>query len=633
MNTRTTKKTEKIVDQPNTTKWVIGLVCVAVAILFSGLLALKQLGVIGDSLPGCGPMSACGALTSGEYGRIPGLEWPVSFIGLAWFIALAVAWYMSRAGVSSTLRWLVRVGALVSVGFILIMVDKGTICPYCLIAHLGNLGLWIVIEQSRTSSHPSSGIMGGVAAFLITTVVLAGGQLIHNTQTQEAAIENEEQFIDAVLAQEKTDPVIVDTSTSSELIEPVVTTTNAVRNLLASRWTDGKKDAPVQVVMISDYQCPDCRTYELDIQSVLEKRDDVSLSVKHFPMCSDCNPSVSRTMHANACWAARAAETAGILGGEQAFWEMHRWLFQNKGKFPGGQLPPLVEDLGFDRQEFTEIMTSDETLDLVHQDIEDAIALGLFYTPMIFINGVELKWHLLPSSLSKTVNSVADGIASGRAKAKLITPPVGIEKYVADWQDGRVRRIRPSNRDFRRNERMGKAPQVTAFIDFTSPNSAVFMHGLKEWEDTHGETDFILRINPLSHDCNPNLPKRIKSREGSCMSARALKAAGLVGGSDAHFKMGWWLIENGYKLDEIDETTIVDQAVVFGMDGAQFAQTMNSLGVEDLIEQDVVEFKKHRFPHMPAVLVEGRQIPRLTLDEYSVIGSVLDKVTQQAPKD
>ena len=152
MNTRTTKKTEKIVDQPNTTKWVIGLVCVAVAILFSGLLALKQLGVIGDSLPGCGPTSACGALTSGEYGRIPGLEWPVSFIGLAWFIALAVAWYMSRVGVSSTLRWLVRVGALVSVGFILIMVDKGTICPYCLIAHLGNLGLWIVIEQSRTSS-------------------------------------------------------------------------------------------------------------------------------------------------------------------------------------------------------------------------------------------------------------------------------------------------------------------------------------------------------------------------------------------------------------------------------------------------------------------------------------------------
>ncbi|MDG1838300.1 MAG: thioredoxin domain-containing protein [Phycisphaerales bacterium] len=460
--------------------------------------------------------------------------------------------------------------------------------------------------------------------------MLAGGQLIQKSQTQEAAIENEEQFIDAVLAQETPDPVVADINTSPENIE---TTVSAVRDLLSSRWTEGDVDAPVQVVMISDYQCPDCRMFELNIQSVLEKRDDVSLSVKHFPMCADCNPNISRTMHANACWAARAAETAGILGGEQAFWEMHRWLFQNKGKFPDRQLPPLVEDLGFDRQEFTQIMRSDETLDLVHQDIEDAIALGLFYTPMIFINGVELKWHMLPSSLSHTVNSVADEIASGRANSKRVTPPVGIEKYVADWQDGRIRKIEPSNRDFRRKDRMGKAPQVTAFVDFTSPNSAVFMHDLKEWEDTHGETDLILRINPLSHDCNPNLPKRLKNREGSCMSARALKAAGLVGGDDAHFKMAWWLIENGYKLDEIDEATIIDQAVVLGMDGAQFAQTMNSLGVEDLVEQDVIEFKKHKFPHMPAVLLEGRQIPRLTLDGYSVIGSALDRVNQQASED
>ena len=147
MNTRTTQTTKKTIDQPNTAGWVIGLVCIAVAIFFSGLLALKQLGVVGDSLPGCGPASACGALTSGPFGRIPGLEWPVSFVGLAWFIALAATWSMSRAGVSSTLRWLVRVGALASVGFILIMVDQGTICPYCLLAHLGNLGFWWVIER------------------------------------------------------------------------------------------------------------------------------------------------------------------------------------------------------------------------------------------------------------------------------------------------------------------------------------------------------------------------------------------------------------------------------------------------------------------------------------------------------
>jgi predicted DsbA family dithiol-disulfide isomerase len=113
------------------------------------------------------------------------------------------------------------------------------------------------------------------------------------------------------------------------------------------------------------------------------------------------------------------------------------------------------------------------------------------------------------------------------------------------------------------------------------------------------------------------------------MSARALKAAGLVGGDEAHFAMAWWLIENGYKLDEIDEAAVIEQAVEFGMDGPQFAQTLNSIGVETLVEQDVAEFKKHRFSHMPAVLLEGRQVPRLTLDGYSVIGSALDEVAAE----
>jgi protein-disulfide isomerase/uncharacterized membrane protein len=619
--------------------WAFGMLCILVAVGFSGLLSLKQLGLIDQSLPGCGPASACDELTSGAWGRIPLLNWPVSYLGLAWFVGMAVGWIASRRGISPLFRWLARLGGLASVVFIFVMLAKGSICPYCLGAHLANLAFLTAVELCGPTLIARAPVGLGTAAFLATTIVVAGGQLIQNARTQEQAEDTQRQFIEDVLAQQPApaspaEPEPQEVEQTAEVEEPQPqpeTPVEPPRDTLATRWTLGDPDAAVKVVMISDYQCPDCRKFESEMQEVLNRRDDVSLSVKHFPYCTDCNPNISRTMHRNACWAARSAETAGILGGEDAFWEFHQWLFEHRGEFPNNQLPPIVEELGFDRQEFTEVMMSDETLDRVLEDVKDGVSLGLFYTPMIFINGVELKWHLLPSSLTNTVESVANAIASGRQEQTIVAPPEGIDKYLADWKDGRVRTTRASNRDFRRPAAIGHGPRLTAFVDFISPNSAVFLHDLMEWESENGPADMVLRINPLNHDCNPNLPSRIKSRKGSCLAARAAKAAGLVGGDDAYFDMAFWLIQNGPSLDEMTEADMIQQSLEMGLDAAEFASVIGSVGVDDLIEQDVAEFKRHRFPHMPAVILEGRQIPRLTLEGHSVIGRALDEAQRGKP--
>jgi protein-disulfide isomerase/uncharacterized membrane protein len=610
----------------------LGIVCVVGAVIFSGLLAFKQLGLLGDALPGCGPQSACDQITNGPWGRIPGLDWPVSFVGLAWFVGLLIALLLSKAGMSASLRWVIRVGALLSLGFVLIMVFEGAICPYCLATHVCNFGLWITVEMNHRRVAESKAMVGGVAAFFVATIVLGIGQIsLSATRAAEA-----DQFEDAFVAEQSraassdTDPV----NTTPPAVE-TATTPNAaeadpppVEDLLASRWTWGDPNAPVQVVMISDYQCPDCRDFEIQIQSVLAERDDVALSVKQFPMCTDCNPNLTRNMHANACWAARAAETAGILGGEDAFWEMHRWLFEHKGQFPGGRLPSLVEELNFDPQQFQQIMMSDLTLDIVQSDIADGVSLGLFYTPMIFVNGVELKWHMLPSNLKRTVNRVADAIAEGRSKSEIEVPPTGIDKYLADWRDGRVRSVQPAPRVFVRSGVPEDAPKITAFIDFISPNTKTFLDELRVWEKKHGPTNLELRVNPISHDCNPNLPARLTSRPGACLAARAMKTAGVVGGGDAAIDMAFWLIDHGPDLGNMDQQSIINQAEVLGIDHARFAATLNSAGAERLVEQDVEEFKRDRFKRVPTVLISGRVIPRISLEGHSVIGRVLDDVAQ-----
>ena len=200
--------------------WLLGLLFILVAVVFSGLLSLKQLGFIGDSLPGCGPKSACGALTSGPFGRIPGIGWPVSYLGLSWFLGLTVAWLLARRGLQMSIVWLIRLGAVGSLGFVLIMVAKGQICPYCLVVHLGNFAFWIVVETARRQSAPSNAVVGGVAAFLLATLVLAGAQIVQSSNKAIRAAEEEDLLVQKVLDQSNTA-----TKTTAPVDEPQQETT------------------------------------------------------------------------------------------------------------------------------------------------------------------------------------------------------------------------------------------------------------------------------------------------------------------------------------------------------------------------------------------------------------------------
>src|SRR5690606_18544077 len=121
----------------------------------------------------------------------------------------------------------------------------------------------------------------------------------------------------------------------------------------------------------------DCQDIERQVEALLAQRSDLSVSHKHFPMCTDCNVYMGRAnMHRNACWAARAAEAAGIVGGNDAFWKMHHWLFEVKGYFEtNADLERGLQRVGFaleQRKRFYEVLNSEQSLEPVKADIEEA---------------------------------------------------------------------------------------------------------------------------------------------------------------------------------------------------------------------------------------------------------------------
>ena len=153
------------------------------------------------------------------------------------------------------------------------------------------------------------------------------------------------------------------------------------RDLFQSLTLAGQ--APIRIVIISDYMCPNCAKIEGEVRAILASRNDVSFSAKHYPMCADCNEHIKACdVHPNSCRAARVAETAGILRGDEGFWRMHHLLFDCRGEFTDAELDRSLTELGYDVAEFRRIMEGEQPLSLIRKDVTEANVLGLYATPL-----------------------------------------------------------------------------------------------------------------------------------------------------------------------------------------------------------------------------------------------------------
>ncbi len=424
----------------------LGCAWLILSIAAALILAGKHLEII--QAPGCGTGGGWEQAVASVWAKIPLIGWPVSFLGLAYFVALTWAWTSARraGGLPKRTKFLVRLGAVLSVMFAAAMIGGGYLCWSCLAVHFGNLGFLVTMELAPVGAASTRRSLAWVTGAFVAVTVVEIGALT---------------FVDRAVSQQQAQSTqrIIDTPQDERLTG------------FTGRYLLGAVAAPIRMVVISDYQCPDCRKIEFELTEIMSQRDDVSLSAKHFPFCTDCNRHLPRNMHTNACWAARAAEAAGILRGNDGFWQMHRWLFDRQGSFTNEHFRDELIGMGYDPHEFKTVMEGPETLKLVQADIEETMALGIFQTPMIFINGVEMKGWQRPGALAQAVQAVA---ASNPPTATAVNdqPATAQQKYLADWRDGRKYTI-PT----RRFERMDRGRRRSRRHDYTMGRLPGAQHG------------------------------------------------------------------------------------------------------------------------------------------------------------
>ncbi len=138
---------------------------------------------------------------------------------------------------------------------------------------------------------------------------------------------------------------------------------------------DGDPDAPLQLVMYGDFQCPYCAA----AQSILRRVRDrlgarLRFAFRHMPL----------DVHPDAPAAAQAVEAAAAQG---AFWPMHDALYAGRGRLSLDDLVAAAAAVGLDGERVRREVLDGVHAERVARDAAGGRAAGITGTPAFFVNG------------------------------------------------------------------------------------------------------------------------------------------------------------------------------------------------------------------------------------------------------
>jgi len=375
-----------------------------------------------------GGSTSCGAVLASPYAYWPAkddpdsraLHVPVAFLGLAYYSVLGV-WLFGVGRPSVERRWihiiplaLIVFGLMGSGYFLYVMFTKlEQWCPWCLITHIINLFVAASVlllfprdaradvkEVAEGKKKPERAVGAAAvracpSARLACTTLLAivlviaseaqmlGRQNLNKTATSLQA--NFNRCVDAVKRiQASGRALLADWEDGASCdIEIRGNDPIRLRNTDAGpSWT---------VVVFSDFECPSCRRFAGFLEQNVEPLFDGRLRTvfKHYPLDPKCNGRVRLPTHPHACDAAKIAESARLLGGNEAFWRAHDYLFNHRDAIHEGTIASddVARAINIDPAMLRQAMTSGEIQERVDGDVAQAAHCALTGTPGVFVNG------------------------------------------------------------------------------------------------------------------------------------------------------------------------------------------------------------------------------------------------------
>ena len=165
-----------------------------------------------------------------------------------------------------------------------------------------------------------------------------------------------------------------------------------------SSYVKGLKDAKVQIVEFSDFQCPACAAADPIVKKINQDyADRIYFVYRHFPL----------PQHKNAVTASLASEAAGK---QDKFWEMHDLLFEKQDAWAEQNnakdiFISYAKDLGLNEDQFKSDLDDQSLKDKINADSIDGERLNVNSTPTFYINGSKYTGSLGYEQMKSVIDS------------------------------------------------------------------------------------------------------------------------------------------------------------------------------------------------------------------------------------
>ena len=388
---------------------VVALVLAFMGMVVSGKLLAKHMHVPGqagflDAL--CESESrgvSCDQVLASRWGVFPPNDEkrgiPVALLG-AFYYSFFVVWLLCIGRPDYQRRkWhlvpiMVNVAGLAgSAGFILVMASQlRTWCPLCLAVHAINTLLFVAVVflwpwkprgvlASPGAAIPAGGAFPSTRLALVTLVLALAIVYVEYLQAGATGLTQINRQLTGYLKEvRQNEEALAAIHLNEKKVDIPIGGDDPVRHHMGP--------GP-RLVVFSDFECTHCKEFAEAFESTYLAYFGGSLGFvfKHYPADKECNPGISRTIHPNACKAARLAESARLLGGNDAFWKAHDLLFENQAGLVGLDPRVLAGQLGLDPDEFARTVQSEAVTQRISADVALAQQIGLKGTPGVYLEG------------------------------------------------------------------------------------------------------------------------------------------------------------------------------------------------------------------------------------------------------
>ncbi|MCP3903372.1 MAG: thioredoxin domain-containing protein [Planctomycetes bacterium] len=331
---------------------------------------------------------------------------PVAFIALGYFTFMGI-WHVLIGGPRRFGRpWhrlplhVGNAAILASLGFLgLMLTGLAPWCLWCAIVHLVNFTLvgaiWRLVHGTEMWREPEEAVdptalrPERIARLTVTTrqvvtvlalvVAVIGGLWVyrHDRLARRAHVARLRPYQRLVTSLQRDPAFVLERYQRQPRVE------------FPLRPSEQARPARSELVVFTDFQCPACfcdaTARQRRIAEVFEDRIDIR--IRHYPLCSECNPAVTVDAHEEACRAARAAEAARRLGGEETLRRMHDLLFARRGRLDDDAYRELAAEVGLDPDALQRDMNGAEVHAIVAADVALARRLEITGTPTMFLDG------------------------------------------------------------------------------------------------------------------------------------------------------------------------------------------------------------------------------------------------------